>query len=418
MESSQQVTIAILSDPHFCERNPSGIGSEHSHIVIDSLSGGRDPLWSHLKRLIRDDGIVTDLLLCPGDITTHANPCALTSAWEELVELGVLLKVNAVAVATGNHDVMTRAKVDSNNTIRDLEDVLDPFEALRLLDPVYPLHLSKDPAHEAFHRQKRIEYFGADFVIYETSVYRLVVFNSCSRHTTEAASYERGLIASSTLKELKLRLDECGERKINFLLCHHHPIPHDEQALGLYDLMKNGDALLRHLSEHGDWIVLHGHKHHGRISYASGGAQTPVVFSAASVGAVLPVTSSLGLRNQFYILKVKLGTNGAPKGTLRAWNWVPDSGWLENHNPKDGLASGCGFGERRHPDELAQEIAQLSNGNEMEWDSVRERLAWIDYLTPHDLAKVLRTLRAKHGISWISKPNSEEILQIGPAFSE
>lgn len=417
MKSPHQITIAILSDPHFCERNPSGVGSEHSHIVIDSLSGGRDPLWSHLKRLIKDGGIASDLLLCPGDITTHANPRALDSAWNEIIDLGNLLEAEIVAVATGNHDVMSRPKGDLKNPIRDLENVTDPFEALRLLDPAYPLHVRKDPANEVFHRRARIEYFGADFVIFETPIYRLVVFNSCSRHTTEAPSYERGMIADSTLKELKLRLDECEERKINLLLCHHHPIPHDEQALGLYDLMKNGDALLRLLSDHGDWIVLHGHKHHGRISYASGGAQPPVVFAAASIGAVLSCPSSLGLRNQFYILDVNLNNNGAPQGTLRVWNWTPDSGWIENNDPKEGLASGCGFGERRHSDELAQEIATLVNGQEMEWVNVKAHLAWIDHLTPQDLAKVLRTLSQKHGITCIPKANSAEILQIGPKFS-
>jgi 3',5'-cyclic AMP phosphodiesterase CpdA len=411
-----QISIAILSDPHFCERNSSGNGSEHSHIVIDSLSGGRDPLWRHLKRLIKDEGVASDLLLCPGDITTHANPRALTSAWEELVELGGLLKAEAVAVATGNHDVMSRAKGDLKNPIRDLEDVPDPFEALRLLDPAYPLHLSKDPKNDAFHRKTRIEYFGADFVLFETPVYRLVVFNSCSRHTTEASSYERGMIADSTLKELKLRLEECDARKINLLLCHHHPIPHDEQTFGLYDLMKNGDALLRHLSEHGDWIVLHGHKHHGRISYASGGAQAPVVFSAASVGAILSAAASLGLRNQFYILRVNLSSSGAPTGTLRVWNWTPDSGWVENNDPAEGLSSGCGFGERRHADDLAQEIAQLTNGQEMDWSNVREHLTWINHLTPHDLSNVLLVLSKKHKISCITKPNSKEILQIGPTF--
>lgn len=418
MEQPYHISIAILSDPHFCERNPSGVGSEHSHIVTDSLQGGRDPLWSHLKRLIKDEGITSDLLLCPGDITTHANPRALVSAWGEIVELGSLVGAEVIAVATGNHDVMTRVKDGNKNTFRDLENVLDPFEALRLLEPIYPLHVRTDQADEDFHRRARIEYFGADFVFYETPTYRLVVFNSCSRHTTEALSYERGMIADSTLKELKLRLNKCEERKINLLLCHHHPIPHDEQTLGLYDLMKNGDTLLRYLSEHGDWITIHGHKHHGRISYAAGSAQAPVVFSAASVGALLPISSSVGMRNQFYILNVTLNSSGAPKGSLRAWNWKPDSGWIENNDPKESLATGCGFGERRHMDDLAQEIAQLTNGQEMEWSDAIKSLPWIHHLTPQDLTKVLKTLLRNHRISCIYKPNSEEILQIGPTFSE
>jgi 3',5'-cyclic AMP phosphodiesterase CpdA len=409
---AQHLSIAVLSDPHFCARRPDGYGSEPSHIVIDSIYGGRDPLWSDLKALVDKQNLHCDLLLCPGDITNHANTAALECAWGELIGLGEKLKVQVVAAATGNHDVMSRPKGDMKNPVREMDDLPDPFESLRLLKPPYPIQVSAKKNDFAFHRDTRIHYFGADFVMYETDIYRLIVFNSCSRHTSEPSSYERGFIAHSTLEELKTQLTASSARLINILLCHHPPIPHDG-SLGLYDLMKNGESLLKLLADHGDWLVIHGHKHHGRLRY-SGGPNEPVIFAAASVGAVLPPQDEIGMRNQFYVLDVTLEEMGVPVGTLKVWNWYPDSGWIENYDLGEGLPTGCGFGEHRSREELAKEIATVVNGSVVSWQTVEMALPWLKHLPPQDFERILKTLEDRYQIK--SEPINGRLSELGPIY--
>jgi hypothetical protein len=97
--------------------------------------------------------------------------------------------------------------------------------------------------------------------------------------------------------------------KINLLVCHHPPGVHGEHDLGEYDFIHNGDGLLRCLEHHGAWLVVHGHKHHGRISYAQGSNAAPIIFSASSLGFCLDVAKP-GVRNQFYILDLTQRESG------------------------------------------------------------------------------------------------------------
>jgi hypothetical protein len=53
----------------------------------------------------------------------------------------------------------------------------------------------------------------------------------------------------------------------------------------------------------GDWVVLHGHKHCPKISYAAGGVTSPIVFSCGSIGAKLYPELNGNVRNQWYLLE-------------------------------------------------------------------------------------------------------------------
>src|SRR5207247_8648242 len=80
-------------------------------------------------------------------------------------------------------------------------------------------------------------------------------------------------------------------------------------GLGAADIMLGGAELLQLLSagDYGEWLVIHGHKHLPKLSYAQGAtAATPVVFAAGSLCACLASRIQAVARNQFYILDFPL----------------------------------------------------------------------------------------------------------------
>ncbi len=409
-----RITVAVLSDPHFYVDRA---GSQEEPSFLQLKNDGQDfsircNPWTQLEELIDSEGLRARLVLCPGDITTRADKVALGAAWGKLNSLGRKLNASLVAAATGNHDVCSRTKNDKCSPQNMLENPTDLFENLKALKPAYPVNFLNAAVDS--HRN-RVHYFGADYVLCEDDDYRLVVLNSCARHTTDSAEYERGRIAKSTLEWLKRELSEGTGKKANILLCHHHPIQHEELDLGSYDLMKGGELLTRLLEEYGDWVIIHGHKHHGRMVYASGGAKAPVVFAAGSLSAKLGDLSDK-LRNQFYLVDIALDTNGGPiKGTVRSWNWYQGLGWKKSLSQRDGIYTGCGFGNKQHPDTLADAIKTNCSQVPMQWPKVIELNPELNYVTPKDFASFEKSLLERHSLE-ISKGQEgklEELAESG-----
>ncbi|WP_408211438.1 metallophosphoesterase family protein [Paraburkholderia sediminicola] len=286
----------------------------------------------------------------------------------------------------------------AKNVVRSLNNAADLFENLKLLSPAYPVHIENLPPAVA--HSNRVHYFGADFVVLDSDPrFRLVVFNSCARHNSAPIEYERGRIADSALGWLEetLRSTDDSNPKLNLFVCHHHPIQHEDHHLGSYDFIQNGQRLLDLLSKYGDWTVFHGHKHHGKLTYALGGASSPVVFAASSFSAMLD-DAALRMRNQFYLVDLVLpSAGGAPLGTVRAWNWYPGAGWRNADSPSDGIYTGCGFGERRHADVMADLIA-TKLGSTMRWGDVLSAVPSLLNVTPRDMSTIERSLRVRHNI--------------------
>jgi hypothetical protein len=411
-----KLTIAIASDLHFFStapsttRDPSWLGLENNG-TPPKYQRPSNP-WSSLTELLEREELRADLLVSPGDITTHADQNGLSVAWFNLIDLGKRLNAHLVAVATGNHDVCSRPNDVSTNPIRQLNEPTDLFENLKLLDPEYPLHHLSNYDSKVAHAQ-RLHYFGSDYTLVDDHTdYRLIVLNSCGRHTTTPTEYERGRIASSTRLWLGKQLKQMDwkQRKLNLLVCHHHPLLHEDNHSGSYDFMKDGSLLLKDLSEFGDWVIFHGHKHHGKLSYAPGSSSPPVVFAASSFGALLEDAGN-SMRNQFYIIDLELDPNGgAPKGTIRAWNWFIGQGWQRANSTNDGIFYGCGFGEKRHPDEIADEIK--SNVTiPADWSTVKENVSCLNHVTPSDLLKIGKSLEQRHSIC-ILKDDAGVITQV------
>ncbi|MFG0231968.1 metallophosphoesterase family protein, partial [Achromobacter sp. 413638] len=264
--TNQVLRVAVVGDPHFFVESSIGAQSvSHIKLMPDGTFKETKKYanpWIDLKELTQSEALSADLLLCVGDITTHANAVALKSAWGQLLDLGDQLDAMHIASATGNHDVASRGSLKEvqENPIRWLSEVKGAVEELKLLDPPYPV-VERQAGTRISNRHIRTRYFGDAIALVETARYRLLVLNSCCEHSLEPHQYERGTFPQSAQNALREVLRESGhDEKINLLVCHHPPILHSENQLGAHDIIENGEALVRCLEEHGAWLVIHGHK--------------------------------------------------------------------------------------------------------------------------------------------------------------
>ncbi|WP_232102631.1 hypothetical protein [Gimesia aquarii] len=225
-----------------------------------------------------------------------------------------------------------------------------------------------------------------------------MVINSSAYHSS-TEEIQHGRIAESTLKLVKESLDQ-DDFLLNIMLCHHNPHKHSEIQLGEHDEIKGGQLLLDLIGEpqRQDWLVIHGHKHHPKITYASGGNSSPIVFSAGSSASTLYPELINATGNQFYILEFdeELIKNHGLIGRFRSWDWHPGFGWQAADNMK-GLPAFGGFGHRENAVLLARRIEEnLSNSNNKHLmsEKVYDSFPELYYLTPNDLLSLERALES------------------------
>jgi predicted phosphodiesterase len=225
--------------------------------------------------------------------------------------------------------------------------------------------------------------------------------NSCAYHGGEEVEKDRGAVPPSTVERLAKEIASLEPKCVSVLLCHHHPHQHQELGLGAEDVMRNGQVLLDMLGEDAAarWIVVHGHKHHPKVSYASGGATSPVVFSAGSLSANLYLELQTEARNQFYILEfdVEAVLRSGLVGIVRAWNWFAGAGWKIARG-EGGIASGSGFGCRLDPRMVAKMISETATTSPIKWSRLAESLTDLSYVLPSDLDKINKSL-GPHGLA-------------------
>ncbi|GAA3923915.1 metallophosphoesterase family protein [Litoribacillus peritrichatus] len=377
--------IAVVSDLHFVEESKSS--GHMSWLAFNESKKFHSGLWAALLKKISSDNLEADILLCPGDITTHANKSGLEVAWEKLQELSDCLKCELLAVATGNHDVESRGIDQLDNPIRELDSYTDLIENLKILSPPYPLKINSESCTKTTH-ERRVFYFGSDYLLYdENDDYRLVIFNSCARHNQLKKEYERGRIANSTLNWLEEHLKSIHDKKNlkpSIFLCHHHPIPHSIKGLSQYDTMYGGESLINMLSKYGNWIIIHGHKHHATLKYTYGGSKRIPVFAAGTLSAH---KDSLGeeFNNQIYIIELNIEKCRGPlKGKVNAWSWKGNH-WAISKSQLDGIYTGVGFGFTGTLEKIAQDIQNIVPPvGSIDWDKVVSKIPDLSYLMPMD----------------------------------
>jgi predicted phosphodiesterase len=338
----------------------------------------------------------SDLLLCPGDLGHQASPVGIQYAWKELHSVGQLLNAKTVTATAGNHDIDSRYLGDDHA----------PEHILKGLVPQFPF--SDDTLTD--------RYWGRAYAILDKEDYRLLVLNSSAYHGNTPVEKNHGRVDRQTLNEIEKDLKLRDRKEVNIFLCHHHPQQHSELELGEDDYMRHGQLLLNLLgSGHfGDWIVIHGHKHHPKITYAAGGASAPVVFSAGSLASKLFIPVQSVSRNQFYLISIepeRIETLGIA-GTGRAWDWAHGTGWVPSGDDS-GLPANFGFGAKLKAGAVTSQILPLVQAAPLDWNHLLVQLPIVRYILPTDL-KLLEEHLREHGIT-ITRDRSGPV-QIGLAI--
>ncbi|HEX8281899.1 MAG TPA: metallophosphoesterase [Pyrinomonadaceae bacterium] len=388
--SPEYLRVAVLSDLHAYDHLGDAPMPPSSLCTTDV----EDQVYHHpvasLLNLIDADGLQADILMCCGDMGDKARPAGIKYVWDKLQIIKAKLGADLLAVTAGNHDVDSRFQYTEYDAKGLLQSLVPPF-------PLDDLAQSN-------------KYWARNYVALTKDDYRIVILNSSAYHGHRDGEFEHGRISPKTVEALKLELEVMERdhpKSVNILLCHHHPHKHMDIEDDDYSTMEGAHKLLQLLEsgEYGNWIVIHGHKHHPRICYAAGGSGAPVIFSAGSFSATLyPDLASQGVRNQFYIIEfplsklAELGLGLA--GTFRAWDWSKGKGWLRASD-RSGLPSIGGFGNRENVDSVATSIATyFASRTEfwLPWEEISGALPTIKYLLPNNLELVLKRLEVRHGL--------------------
>lgn len=409
--ASRSLRIAVVGDPHF-------VMADHalapgSHLKFDSKGEftpkhSRQHPWAALTELVRSDPLAqkADLVLCVGDLSSGGDKAALDTGWKHLNELAQSMGAQLLACATGNHDVRSRsqAKEVQAQAIRRMGESRGLNENLKLLEPPYPLVDFANVTGVA-PDDLRMRYFGTNVVLVATRGYRVVVLNSCCEHTADNIDFEKGAFPASTKQALLKALVASTDTRLNVLVCHHPPSSHGYFGENNYDFISGGGELLTALEEHGAWLVVHGHKHHGHITYAPGGGRSPIVFAAGSLGATLPQMDN-GFRNQFYMIELEAAGEDL-RGLVRAWDWYNGMGYQQANRKNGGIFDGCGFGYRRSPAEIAAQIAAAAAGKlPMRWDDARAAVPELAHVIPSEYPLIETVLRRRHQV--VVEPDAQD----------
>lgn len=386
------ISLFVISDLHAFD---GSIASSHAannpsfFDVSKPENGSSDNPIRHLLELIEVKKLNSDYLICCGDFGDKAHPKSIERAWRDVNGIKTALNANRLIATVGNHDI------DSRYTHNDH----DAKGVLLELIPGFPFSDPIENNHFWTHHFTVIKD--------QASGGRFVVLNSSGYHgehseTKNQAEYTHGRISDRTRSRLIKNLQTGGKAPFNVLVCHHHPQKHNELNLGDYDDMKGGMDLLSKLDsvEFGPWLVIHGHKHHPKISYAQGGTTTPVVFSAGSCAAVIQPELQNLAKNQVYRIKiaVEFGHHSTTcSGVFESWDWAPGIGWKPAQSGA-GLPAFGGFGFHGDLGSLAKNINDLCKG-QIRWAEVKLQVPALNHILPCDLSSLLKMLETHYNIN-------------------
>ncbi len=383
----RRYTVAVVSDLHAYQKVSSG-SQRPSHLKVGSTDTQPEnhPIVG-LKALIASENLHADLLLCPGDIGHQACPVSINYAWNALQEITSAIGASDIVATVGNHDVDSRyifKNADANQTLKNLSN--------------FPL---RDVNSNNL-------YWAREYATVKKPPIAILTFNSSAHHGKEANEKNHGRITNEGLSLVRSQLTEFQNLPIKILLCHHHPHQHSELNLGAADIMDRGQQLLDVLASDpdGTWLVIHGHKHHPKITYASGGSSSPVVFAAGSLCSELFLELQTAARNQFHLITFDLDDiqRLGLVGEVKSWYWLYGAGWAPA-KPTTGLPYKCGFGCRGQVSNLADRVAHLAAGELKNWEDVLLQIPELRYLIPQDAELLRQELYKRHKFRVVDDQN-------------
>ncbi|HEV7428895.1 MAG TPA: metallophosphoesterase [Thermoanaerobaculia bacterium] len=377
-----QLRIAIVTDLHAYDTASGPAAPSHLSIHLKENDKTQHPVTALLD-LIQREPIRADLLISAGDMADKAQEQGIRYAWTAIHRIKAALHATEVGAVPGNHDLDSRHLQSESDP--------DPKGMLQDLSPPFPTD------DEALNDR----FWSQNFVLLERDNFRLLMLNSSAFHGGVSSEIDHGRISSRTLARIDKCLSQSPNRLVNILLVHHHPIQHEEMGLGATDVMRQGQLLMALLSrgDFGEWLVIHGHKHHPKLSYGLGGSATPTVFSAGSLCASLYLQLQTQARNQFYVMTINSDDiqRYGLVGRIEAWDWASGLGW-QKAGPASGLPAKCGFGYRTNIPVFARTVAaRVHSGLQRDkfapWSWALTEFPPLDFLIPADLDFLIRVLR-------------------------
>jgi 3',5'-cyclic AMP phosphodiesterase CpdA len=372
------IKLAVLSDLHAAPKSSDPKGTEVKLYSDDDMFKTLENPMASLYELIRQENLSADFVVCPGDMTNRADAASLRFVWAELHKLRQALGATEVIATVGNHDVDSRGH----------EVGAFPRESLMRLSPRFPIATTELADH----------FWAHGYYLTVVAGVRFLVINSCWLHESRDA-VDCGAVTEYSLEKMRHDLRNTASSQVSIAVCHHHPHVHSELALG-GDIMLNGQQFLTLLSETGQWLVVHGHKHHPKIDIAQGELQQPIVLACGSFSGRIEGPNATVSHNYFHMVTVSdAGPEGELWGNVQSWNWASGLGWRNYGNQNPGFPSQLGFGYMGHPRTLARSISGTLDGRPlMRWDELLRLHPELAYVTPKRLAAVITALGAEHNI--------------------
>ncbi len=395
----KSIRLAIASDLHYAEP----LGGAQSRPAVAKSGDAGDPMHALLELVKKDAGredreLVADYLICPGDVTNQASAAGFEAGWSQLKALKEALSAQHLLATTGNHEVHSRA------TAKDDQVGLSTHS----LDPLAPIQEHADYPCTCLSDQERWVYWGRGYQIVEQPNVLFLIINTSHFHlTTRSNEFERGRISNIALRELETDLVKRvaeGIKRAFVAVMHHHPIPHQAGSAPEENIeMQNGSQLIQLLERTNvAWLVIHGHKHEGRIISAQGDINPPMVFAAASFGAMLDGVMATRTHQQFYILELDVCDQSfqpIAKGHLRAWHWSGTS-WELASKYNHGLPDRCGYQIPSFDIESVLNSLVLKLGAEVQpflkWEEVVEKQPELRYLLPGKVRPLRAMMNSKN----------------------
>lgn len=394
MPEERRLRLLVLSDMHaYC-------GAARDKAPSSIQITGRDPedvdVFNGCLVALKASGVEqVDAVLCAGDMTDEADPEALERVWAFLNQVASALGARLIAT-TGNHDVDSRGRRG-----------VDPRESLLDLQPLFPTGTEPGQQH----------YFTHHFCLDEIGETPILVLNSSAHHgmvhevVTQDGTpwneheYNHGRVTRATIAKISAALDAQTADRTSVMLTHHHPIQLPGSDASELSQMVDGAELLNALARHGQWLVIHGHKHRPFIHYAPGGGGSPVIVSVGSMGATMDGEYEQAVENQIYLIELLSPSEAdalhlGVAGTVRAWTREPwgRPAWREAA-PQDALPALNGFGWRENPATVSRGIADWlgRQGGSATIQEVEQEFPALPYLIPSDLELTISHLERNRG---------------------
>ena len=399
-----KVRIAVLPAFHaFAGGAPAGASlPSWLDLFADQHAKTVNPFAGLVDLIQSDGGPRADVVLCCGDLGDKASPQGQQYVWREVNRVKDELGARCVLGACGNHDMDSRHAYDD----------FDAKGQIQALAPPFPID----------DERRWLEYWAKNWTVTELDGVRFVLLNTAAYHgyakAPQEPEYAHGRVSDRTIDGLVAELKAKGPGVANVLVCHHHPFKNDKVAVSDQSEMRNGDRLINSIvdAQVGPWLVVHGHKHDGRVFYAPGTNASPTVFSAASFSArpyPNQVTPSV---NEFYVLELEVppspGLVTSLRGRIRTWTWSYGTGW-RRPGAKEGLGPMAGFGKRADTGELAVAVAEGLRaghaGGIVKWQEVLALFPDLGHLIPEDLDHLVALLRHPHGFGFSNDMHTGEI---------